>query len=255
LNLDNETYLRKLLSEQNLTENQKNNMRNLRQKIEQQLKAGLKGTPRTYYGGSKAKNTMIRASYDLDIVLYWPEDFQYTLESIYKGVGSLLQRNWNGIKAKRVGWEIPFPGNFHIDVIPGKESSTKKDFAYLYNSKTGSRFLTSIKTHVDHVRDSGRTDAIRLMKLWKKRKDVPIKTFILEMMVIDGCKGPRRDQLETQLNAALAYIRDNIVTRRIIDPVNTNNIVSDTLTKEEKNRIRKLAVQAIESRTWGEVFS
>lgn len=255
MNLDKETYLRKLLSEQNLTDNQKNNLRNLRHKIEQKVKAGLKGTPKTYYGGSYKKNTMIKASYDLDVVLYWPEAFQYSLESIYKGIGSVLQKKWTYVKAKRVGWELPFEGDFHIDVVPGKESSTKKDFAYLYNSKTGGSFQTSIKVHVDHVRNSGRTDAIRLMKLWKKRKDVPIKTFILEMMVIDGCKGKRRDNLESQLDAALHYIKDKITTTRIVDPANTNNIVSETLTKEEKNRIRKLADQATKYETWGEVFS
>ena len=41
----------------------------------------------------------------------------------------------------------------------------------------------------------------------------------------------------------------------LTDPANTDNIVSDTLTKEQKNRIRKLADQAINCRYWSEVFS
>jgi tRNA nucleotidyltransferase (CCA-adding enzyme) len=70
--LINESYLREILDGQDLTENQKRNLRELRDKVEGQLRNGIKGTPKAYYGGSYAKNTMIKASYDLDLVLYWP---------------------------------------------------------------------------------------------------------------------------------------------------------------------------------------
>ena len=92
------------------------------------------------------------------------------------------------------------------------------------------------------------------MKLWKKRKDVPIKTFILEQIVIEGCKGISRTTLEPQLNAAFKYIEDNINTKRITDPANSQNIISNDITKEEKNRIRRLATQAIDADRWNQVF-
>jgi hypothetical protein len=94
------------------------------------------------------------------------------------------------------------------------------------------------------------------MKLWKKRKSVPIKTFILEQMVIEGCKWKRAslNTLVPQLMASFHYINNYILNNRILDPANSNNVISDNLTKEEKNRIRKLAYQAIEARTWNDVF-
>jgi hypothetical protein len=252
--LSNENYLRNILDSQNLTQNQIENLRNLRNKIEKQLKSGLKGTPRTYYGGSYKKNTMISASYDLDIVLYWSPDTPYTLQNLYKAVGSVLQRNWDYVHKKKVGWELPFNGDFHIDVIPGKESSTDNRYAYLYNNETRGRFQTSIEIQVNYVRNSKRQDTIRLMKLWKKRKNVPIKTFILEHMIIEGCKGVSRNTLEPQLNAAFKYLEENITTKKIMDPANSQNIISNDITPEEKNRIRRLATQALDADSWSQVF-
>lgn len=177
--MTNESYLREILDGQDLTENQKRNLRELRDKIEGQLRNGIKGTPKAYYGGSYAKNTMIKASYDLDIVLYWSSDSPYSLESLYRAAEGVLNRNWRTVRKKKVGLELPFEGDFHIDVIPGKFSSKDENYAYLYNSKTGGRFQTSIYVQVDYVNKSGRQDVIRLMKLWKKRKNVPIFFFDL----------------------------------------------------------------------------
>ena len=252
--MSNENYLRDILVGQNLTHNQIENLQNLRNKIEKQLKSGLKGSPRTYYGGSYKKKTMIGASYDLDIVLYWTPDAPYTLQNLYKRVGSILQRNWDHVHEKKVGWELHFKGDFHIDVIPGKESSTDDRYAYLYNKETGGRLQTSIEIQVNYIKNSKRQDTIRLTKLWKKRKSVPIKSFILEFMIIEGCKGVSRNNLEPQLNAAFEYIEDNITTKRIVDPANSQNIISNDITSEEKNRIRRLASQALDADSWSQVF-
>ena len=253
--MTNEDYLRELLHGQDLNENQKRNLRNYRDIIEEQIRNGIKGIPKVYYGGSYAKNTLIQASYDLDIVFYWPSDFPYSLESLYRAAESTLDREWQIVIKKKVGLEIPFQGDFHIDVIPGKFSSKDENYAYLYNSKTSSRFQTSIYVQVDYVKNNKRQDVIRLMKLWKKRKDVPIKTFILEICVIEGCKGYDRSKLEPQLLAAFKYIRDNIQNTKILDPANSNNIISNDLSREKKNRIRNLAIQAINAQYWDQVIS
>lgn len=71
-------------------------------------------------------------------------------------------------------------------------------------------------------------------------------------MVIDGCKGISRNNLEPQLNAALGYIYDNIISRRITDPANSQNIISDDITTEEKYRIRRLANQALDADSWNQ---
>ena len=73
-------------------------------------------------------------------------------------------------------------------------------------------------------------------------------------MVIEGCKGVSRAGLESQLNDAFKFLSDRITTIKMLDPANSNNVISNEITTEQKNRIKRLADQAINARSWGEVF-
>lgn len=251
----NEKYLANILEQQKLTQNQLTNLRNLRSKIEKQLREGLNGSPIFYYSGSYGKKTIISEAYDLDIVVYFPKDTEYSLKNIFVGVGNVLKRHWNNAHEKSVGWELSFKGNFHIDIVPGRALDTLNKYANLYNARTGQPLKTSIKVHIDTISNSGRREIIKLVKLWKIRKKLPFKSFLLEQMVIEGCKGKRKDQLEKQLLAAFDYIYKTILHGRFVDPANTNNVISSLLTNGQKTQIRNYAKRAIDAKLWSEVFS
>jgi hypothetical protein len=101
----NNQYLSGILTGQNLTNAELDNLRSLRQQIEVQLSV-LEGSPRFYYGGSFGKHTMIRASYDLDLVMYWPHTSNYSIKGIYDAVGSILRKHWKFVNSKTVAWEL-----------------------------------------------------------------------------------------------------------------------------------------------------
>jgi len=103
------------------------------------------------------------------------------------------------------------------------------------------------------VRKSGRRDLIRLLKLWKVRRGVPLPSFVLEVLGLEGAKSTP-PLLEPQLGAALAYIRDHVSDRSIADPANSNNNLADTMTPLEKATTRGAAAAAVNARTWNEVF-
>ncbi|GAH06993.1 unnamed protein product, partial [marine sediment metagenome] len=124
-------------------------------------------------------------------------------------------------------WEIKFSNDFHIDVVPGKYSSSYNDYAYLFNKYTQSRLRTSITIHDEYVKKSKRQDIIRLLKLWKVRKKIPLKTFILEQLIIKGCNGMKYNLLEPLIFTALHYINENIMTIELRDPANSSNIITD----------------------------
>ena len=71
--------------------------------------------------------------------------------SLYRAAESVLNRNWRTVKKKKGGLELPFEGDFYVDIIPGKFSSKDNNYAYLYNNKTGGRFQTSIYIQVNHT--------------------------------------------------------------------------------------------------------
>jgi hypothetical protein len=249
-----EKYLRSLLDEQNLSEPELIYLRGLRNDIQQKLSV-LEGDPRFYYAGSFGKKTIIRQRYDLDIVMYWPNTAQYTIKGIYDSVGRVLKKHWEYVNEKTVSWELPFEGGFHIDVVPGRAIDSGFLEANLYRTDTGTTLKTSLKTHIDTVRSSGRRDAIRLMKLWRERRNVPFKkSFLLELMTIEGCKGVRFDDLETQVQASLCYIRDNILNCSFSDPANSNNFLSDDLNHSQRAHIWAAAAAAAAAGSWTEVF-
>lgn len=250
--MSTEDYLLNILNQQDLKESELNILRNLRDQIENHLSA-MQGSPRFYYAGSYGKKTIIRERYDLDIVIYWPKTTQYTIKDIYDGVGKRLKEKWQVVNSKNVSWEIPFRDGFHIDVVPGRAIDDSYKEANLYRVDTGTTLKTSIKTHIDTVRNSGRRDVIRLMKLWRERKSVPFKkSFLLEMMTIDGSKGI--SALPSQVLSALQYIRDNIETAQVKDPANSNNSLSDDISTSDKRRIRNITESTLNS-NWNEVFS
>jgi tRNA nucleotidyltransferase (CCA-adding enzyme) len=89
--ISNEDFLHQILEDQKLDPNQIENLKNQRDAIVGELIKEIGGNPIIYNGGSYAKGTMIRASYDLDIVLYWPINFQYSPKNLYIEVGGVLQ--------------------------------------------------------------------------------------------------------------------------------------------------------------------
>lgn len=250
----NDQYLRGLLTQQDLSSAEIIALQNLRNQIQGQLSV-LQGGPRFYYAGSYGKKTMIRARYDLDIVMYWPSTSTYTIKGIYDAVGQELRKHWNAVNSKTVSWEVPFQGDFHVDVVPGRALDAQYREANLYRTDTGTTLKTSLKTHIDTVRNSGRIDAIRLMKLWRERRSVPFKkSFLLEMMTIAGANGQRFNDLPSQLQATFVYIRDNILTCNFADPANTNNSLSDDLTHAQRQGIRAAADSAARATSWASVF-
>jgi len=159
------------------------------------------------------------------------------------------------VNSKTVCWELPFNGGFHIDVVPGRALDAKYFEANLHRTDTGKTLKTSLKTHIDKVRGSGRLDVVRLMKLWKERRGVPFKkSFLLEVITIDGCRGKSTTDYGAQIMATLQHIRDTIETCSIKDPANTNNSLSDDLDNLARLRIKTAAQAALDAKSWHEVF-
>lgn len=253
--VSNDTYLQQILDEQDLSPEQLGALRTLRDQIQQQLSV-LQGSPRFYYAGSFAKKTMIRQAYDLDVVIYWPSDCGYTLKSIHDAVGDVLKKHWKYVTQKTVAWELQFEGGFWLDVVPGRAIDGTFKYANLYRTDTGTSLQTSIKVHIDTVRDSGRRDVIRLMKLWRTKRAVPLKkSLALELLTIDGCNGLPVNALEKQLIASLRYVRDNILTVRLIDPANSNNVLSDEISTVDRRAIQVAAQTAIDAQYWRQVLT
>jgi len=263
-------YLAKVLVSQTLGEesDELKALQERRADVEKLLRQHFeKSSPTIRYGGSKAKGTMIRESYDLDVICYFPHDDTgagETLEDIYNNARKALEGKYLvAPKASALRLKDPNPSNraadFRIDVVPGRFTDTSKGDAFLYRSSgEKKRLKTNLDVHIKHVKESGVTDAIRLLKLWKVRNVLSIKNFVLELVAIKLLKARAASGLATQLEHVWKEFRDSAEKVSVEDPANpTGNDLSELLNdgvRSELTTVSRRTLKLIEESGWEAVF-
>ena len=217
-------------------------------------------------GGSRAKGTMIKVAYDLDIICYFPrddDDVGGTLKEIYETVEKVLAENYR-VERKPSALRLRekagvHPGmDFHVDVVPGRYIDGQSGDVFLYqHTAEKDRLMTNLEEHIDHVKRSGVIDAIRLMKLWRCRNGLRIKHFALELLVIDLLSSMKGARLTNQLTFVWEKFRDESDSLSITDPANENNDLSDLLNahvRSELSMVARSTLNVIETSGWEAVF-
>jgi len=64
---------------------------------------------------------------------------------------------------------------------------------------------------------------------------------------------PRRQNVSVNVLSVLRYLRGTFPGARVIDPANTNNIISDDLTSPERGRVRAAATHALMAGNWNQI--
>lgn len=247
-------FLTQVVEEQKLDSEQLERLKTHKTEVEATIRENFGSLPVIKYAGSKAKGTMIKELYDLDIVCYFPSDHDKSLREIYEEIANLLEekyeidRKTSAIRILRMKDEDS--GSYHIDVVPGRfiSDDTKDVFIYI-STKEGERQKTNLKTHLDTIRDSKCHREIKLLKLWSVNNGYLVRTFFMEILAIEALQNAEGKSLHTCMLELFRYIRDNIETVCIEDPANPNNVVSelvDDVTKKKLAKAAKLLVEEVE---------
>lgn len=204
-------------------------LRSTREDVEALLRSAYGNSPRIRYGGSKAKNTMIRRSYDLDMTCYFAHNDNKageTLEEIYNDVARVLEKHYI-VERKRSSLRLTsrvietYKMDLHVDVVPGRFIDRDDGDVFLHQKEGDKKLLkTNLDVHISHIRGSGVTAAIRLLKLWKVLNSVDVKTFVLELLVVDLLKEHKQEGLSAQVLVVLQAFRDRIDELSVEDPAN-----------------------------------
>jgi hypothetical protein len=249
--METKDFFDNLIASQKLEDAQLEQLRDHRAEVESVLRDAFGDDPKIRYAGSKAKGTMIAESYDLDIISYFPHETDKSLKEIREEVQAALSTKYivepktTALRIKNLENEVQT--DYHIDVVPGRfidETETDAFLHVYYGEKE--RMQTNIETHVAFIRDSGFQNTIKLMKLWKVRNDVPLKTFILEILVVRALKtATDTTDYATNINTVLMLLRDEIKTIRLEDPANSNNIVTNGMDDTAKELVALKAGEAL----------
>ena len=71
---------------------------------------------------------------------------------------------------------------------------------------------------------------------------------------MQSLSGRSQSTLAENVLDALRTIGSSLASTRIVDPSNTNNVLSDDLTKQEKERIASLAAQSARQQYWKDIM-
>lgn len=262
-------YLRQVLEAETFGKNapELKELRERRNEIKAELEEHFSDcSPSIRWAGSMAKNTMIRASYDGDVTCYFPhedDDAGETLEQIYNNVAEVLGEKYTvtrKMSALRVKERLSSGAlnDLHVDVVPGRFVDGKDGDVYLHQEAgTKERLKTNLDVHIEHIRDSGVTDAIQLMKLWNVRNGVNAKTFVLELLVVKLLEKKKGKALSAQLDHLWTTFRDEADSLSPEDPANPQgNDLKPALDQVRYmlSMVARSTLAAIENQGWEAVF-
>jgi Nucleotidyltransferase domain len=201
--------------------------------------------------GSFAKGTANRSGTDIDLFISLSWTTRVALKDIYNSLFQTLANAALNPRKRNVSISLRL-GAFDVDLVPGRrQNSTSPDHS-LYRNRSDSWIQTNVGTHILTVLQSARQPQIRILKLWRDQKGLDFPSFYLELLVVEALLGVRVHDLAASVAQVLVYFRDRILTSRVVDPANTNNIVSDEVTAAGKQTIRAAAIAALNT-NWGNV--
>lgn len=263
-------YLEKVLEQESLSNDctKIKNLRKEREKVDKLLINYFEASyPSIRYGGSKAKGTMIKESYDLDIICYFEHDDNKAgnnLSEIYDNTVKALEKDYfifrktSAIRLHHKD-EINYKLDYHIDVVPGRFVDSKNEDAYIHQHNGDKDHLkTNIQKHIEYIKDSGLQNIIKLVKLWNIRTGLKVKTFILELLVVKILSGSKSLSLDNYLIEFWQTLKDDIDNFTIEDPANPNgNDLSKLFDKTLKLNLSFAAQRSLDlvnKDKWTEIF-
>jgi len=205
------------------------------------------------YSGSYAKGTRVKGSSDLDLFISLKSDTPDNLRVIHDNLFKYMNIHKYSPRPQNVSIGITYRG-LSIDLIPGKKQQGTIDDHSIYTSKKASWTKTNITKHVNKIAASGRIEEIRIMKIWRNLNDLDFQSFYLELSVLNSLHNRRIGDLANNVSTVFEYLIDYFISTRIVDPSNTNNIISDDLTLSEKKKIQSAATSARAEKFWKNII-
>ena len=204
--------------------------------------------------GSHAKGTAVGGQTDLDLFISLAHGAPGYLAEIYwKLHARAASAGWSP-RAQNVSIGVQILGR-KVDLVPGRVQEGYRNRHSLYRRKVGSWTLTDVSNHITLVGGSGRTEEIRLTKVWRMRNGLEFPSLALELAVLEATRGRRIGAVAHNFWEVLWYLAETFVTARLVDPANTSNIVSADLTIAEKMAIAAAARSARAQMWWEPIIS
>ena len=210
---------------------------------------------------SRAKWTWTSIASDIDYVVSlssWCNASNWWLSGIYESLYSKLLFHYPNVRKQNVSIRVQVR-DLKIDITPARKQPEAINYHSIYVSKKSTRQQTNIKRHNRDILLSGRLYEIRLLKIWRELNIIDFSSIYMEYLALDILKWKPLwvENLANNFRYLLTELSKDIwspLDKRIVDPANSNNILSDLLTTSEKNIIKNKAKLSISKKNWGDII-
>lgn len=206
-----------------------------------------------YISGSRSKGTAINISSDLDLFISLKKCDHIPLKDIYNSLYEHALDIDKNARKQNVSIGISYGGH-EIDLVPARKYSGNTNYHSIYRSKVDSWTQTNIMQHINLVKNCGRREEIIALKVWRKLHGLDFPSIYLELIVIEALKHKSRNETASNFLDLLEYLSNSFIGKKIVDPSNSNNIISDDLNKLEKQAIAKAAKASLDESAWNNVI-
>ena len=204
--------------------------------------------------GSFAKGTPNRSGTDIDLFISLSEQTSEGLKEIYDKLFNTMTQKGYSPKRQNVSVKVRVSG-YDVDLVPAKRQDRWSNDHSLYRRRADTWTKTDVAVHIKKVWQSGRQNEIRILKLWRDQKGLDFPSFFLELSVIVALSAQFGGTLSKNVWKVFEYLRGSFPTARVVDPANTNNIISDDLTASEKAKVKAAAARALSAKDWSEIVT
>jgi hypothetical protein len=248
-----DTYLQNILAREAVDTSATSPVRGVQETLQPMLNEWAGAQLRAVHpSGSFAKGTANRSGTDIDLFVSLNSDTTNTLKEIYTMLFTRLKEQGYTPKQQNVSINIRV-GGYDVDLVPAKHQGGNSEDHSLYRRRAHTWTQTNVIKHIAAVTSGGRISESRILKLWRNQKQLDFPSFYLELATINALSG-MRGTLSENVWKAFVYLRDNFANARIVDPANTNNIISDDLSAADKAKIVAAAGRALQAKDWSEII-
>ena len=204
------------------------------------------------WSGSYAKRTAVKGSTDVDMFISLKSDTPMTLEEIYNSLHERLTQDGYTVRKQNVSIGVTLDG-MSLDLIPARKQSGNTNYHSLWKNKQKTWIQTNISNHIDKIKNSGRIDEIKITKIWRNLNNLEFPSFYLELSLLEALHGKNIGDLASNVLHILNYLSKDFTKASIVDPANSNNIISEEISDLKKCSIALAAISSRGKNNWEEI--
>lgn len=207
--------------------------------------------------GSFAKGTAVSSSLvggsDVDLFISLKAENTNTMNELYEMLFRwATEKGWTP-KRQNVSIGIT-SGNIAVDLVPAKYQAGSLEDHTIYVRRGDTWKKTNVLAHMTYVGQSGHLAEIKALKIWKRLHGLDFLSFYVELFAIRALRNRSTTSVAENMRIVLRAIADNLGQWQIVDPANTNNIISDQHTQGEKQKIAAQAAKSLLATNWNQII-